>query len=62
MKVGDRFRFIGLEPDYLQNVVFTVEEIKLIKGESIPDYNRLIGRGDNGCIIDTPERCAVPSC
>ncbi len=59
MKAGDRFKFIGFGPEYLKNTVFTVEEVKLIKCKSISNYNRLMGKGDNGCMIDTPERFAA---
>ena len=58
MKAGDRFTFTGHGPDYLKNTVFIVLEVKPIKCKSIPDYNRLIGKGYNGCMIDTPERFA----
>ena len=61
MKVGDKFRFTGNGPDYLKNTVFIVLEVKPIKCKSIPDYNRLIGKGCNGCMIDTPERFAERS-
>jgi hypothetical protein len=60
MKVGDRFKVQAyVMPDYIKCTVFTVTEVKRIKCKSIPDYKRLIGKGDNAALIDVPEKFAI---